>query len=245
LREEIGLARVSENPLFEGQHSPTLVLAMFSKTLASKQRDWPEQALVSGFPYYDRDGDAGMPPELSQFLEDGPPPIVFTLGSSAVLDAGAFYEHSAAAAKMLGRRAVLLVGKDVRNRPASLPDGVIALDYAPFSELFPRAAAIVHQGGVGTTAQAMRSGRPMLVMPYAHDQPDNADRMLRLGIARMISRNRYNAARAAAELRHLLDDSRYERRATEVGEQVRKEDGVANACEALERMLRTKAPWHA
>ena len=90
---------------------------------------------------------------VGAFLDDGPPPIVFTLGSSAVMDAGQFYEHSAAAAKLLGRRAVLLVGKDARNRPASLPDGVVAFDYAPFSELFPRAAAVVHHGGIGTTGR--------------------------------------------------------------------------------------------
>jgi len=92
-------------------------------------------------------------------------PLVFTLGSSAVVDAGPFYENSVAATKLLGRRAVLLVGKDPRNRPASLPDGVVAFAYAPYSELFPRAAAIVHQGGIGTTAQAMRSGRPCWSCP--------------------------------------------------------------------------------
>jgi UDP:flavonoid glycosyltransferase YjiC (YdhE family) len=237
LRAEIGLPQMNENPLFEGQHAPALVLAMFSNAFASKQPDWPAQTNVAGFPFYDQDGDAGLSPELASFLDSGPPPIVFTLGSSAVRDAGTFYEHSARAAEMLGRRAILVVGKDTRNRPASLPDSVMAVDYAPFSELFPRAAAIVHQGGIGTTAQAMRSGRPMLVMPYAHDQPDNADRVVRLGIGRSIARRRYNPARAAAELRQLLDSPSYGKRASEIGEQVRKEDGVATACEALEGML--------
>lgn len=235
LRAEIGLPSVRESPLFEGQHSPTLGLAMFSPLLAAQQPDWPPQTAITGFPFFDQ--DSIMPPELSRFLDDGPPPIVFTLGSSAVMDAGQFYEHSAAAAKLLGRRAVLLIGKDPRNRRASLPHAVAAFEYAPFSELFPRAAAIVHQGGVGTTAQAMRSGRPMLVMPYAHDQPDNAARVVRLGIARTISRNRYNAARAAAELKHLLDNPSYAQKASEIGQKVRQEDGVRAACDALERML--------
>src|SRR5262249_15866724 len=155
-------------------------LALFSRLLGDKQLDWPPQTVITGFPFYDQDGDAGMPAELAAFLDAGPPPIVFTLGSSAVQDAGLFYEPTIAPARQLGRRAVLLVGKDSSNRPASLPEGMLAVDYAPFSELFPQAAAIVHQGGVGTTAQAMRSGRPMLVMPYAHDQPDNAARIVRL-----------------------------------------------------------------
>jgi UDP:flavonoid glycosyltransferase YjiC (YdhE family) len=158
-----------------------------------------------------------------------------------VADAGLFYEYSILAAKQLGRRAVLLVGKDPRNRPASLPEGMVAFDYAPHSELFPRAAAIVHQGGIGTTAQAMRSGRPMLVMPYAHDQPDNAESLRRLGIARTIACHRYSPARAAAELRDLLDNPSYAQRALEIGQQVRQEDGVQVACDALEALLRTSA----
>jgi UDP:flavonoid glycosyltransferase YjiC (YdhE family) len=245
LRAEVGLPPTSESPLFEGQHSPSLVLAMFSKLLADKQPDWPRQAVITGFPFYDRDGEAGMPTDLVHFLNAGPPPLVFTLGSSAVVDAGPFYEHSVAAAKMLGRRAVLLVGKDPRNRPESLPAGVVAFAYAPYSELFPRAAAIVHQGGIGTTAQAMRSGRPMLVMPYAHDQPDNAERVRRLRIARTIARHRYTPARAAAELRHLLDNPLYGQRAAAVGELVRQEDGERAACDALERLLQAARPAEA
>lgn len=242
LRAEIGLPPTSESPLFEGQYSPSLVMAMFSKSLAAKQADWPRQAVVTGFPFYDHDGDSGMPSELHRFLDVGPPPLVFTLGSAAVFDAGPFYDHSAAAAKLLRRRAVLLVGKETGNRPATLPEGVVAFDYAPFSELFPRAAAIIHQGGIGTTAQAMRSGRPMLVVPFAHDQPDNADRMTRLGIGRTISRQRYNATRAAVELKQLLDHPAYSQRAAAIGSEIRQEDGVAAACDALEGLLPTARP---
>lgn len=237
LRAEIGLPPVSDNPLFEGQHSPALVMALFSKVFAERQPDWPPQTIITGFPFYDQDGEEELPPDLACFLDAGPVPIVFTLGSSAVLDAGSFYEYSAAAAKMLGRRAVLLIGKGTDNRPASLPEGVVAFDYAPFSSLFPRAAAIVHQGGIGTTAQAIRSGRPMLVMPYAHDQPDNAERLVRLGVARTISRQRYTPERAAAELRHLLDNPVYSERAAVVGKQVQQKDGVRAACDALESLL--------
>ena len=112
-----------------------------------------------------------------------------------------------------------------------------AVEYAPFSGLFPRAASVVHHGGVGTTGLAMRSGRPMLVVPFAHDQPDNAARLTRLGVARTLDPRRYTTARAAAELRLLLDDPAYAQRATEVAERVRPEDGVGAACDALEAML--------
>src|SRR5215831_8013212 len=84
LRAEVGLPPTSDTPLFEGQYSPSLVLALFSQLLADKQPDWPRQSVLTGFPFYDQDGETGMPPELARFLDAGPPPLVFTLGSSAV-----------------------------------------------------------------------------------------------------------------------------------------------------------------
>lgn len=239
LRASLGLPPTDDNPLFEGQHAPGLVLALFSPQLAGKQHDWPPQTLVTGFPFFDEDGEPGLSPALSQFLDNGPPPIVFTLGSAAVMDAGNFYEVGAAAAERLGRRAVLLVGRDIPNRPEVLPDGVAAFDYAPYSQLFPRAEVIVHQGGVGTTGQAMRSGRPMLVMPYAHDQPDNAARVTRLGIALTIARREFEPVLAARELARIIDEPAFVTRANRVGHGIAWEDGAKAASDALERMLRT------
>ena len=241
LRAELGLPP-EVNPLFEGGHSPDLVLALFSGLLGAPQPDWPPQAVLTGFPFHDED-DAGLDPDLARFLDDGPPPVVFTLGTAAVHDAGRFYDESAEAARRLGVRAVLLVGRDTSNRPATLPDGVAAFDYAPFAALFPRAAALVHQGGVGTTGQAMRAGRPMVVVPHAHDQPDNADRARRLGIARVIPRHRYAAPRVARELADLLRDPHPAERARAIAAQVRAERGVDLACDALETLLaRAAAP---
>jgi UDP:flavonoid glycosyltransferase YjiC (YdhE family) len=188
--------------------------------------------------------EIGLLPELERFLNAGPPPIVFTLGSAVAINAGQFFEHSAAAAKLLGRRAILickdahLVGPAARLLRSSRAADLVAFNYAPFSQLFPRAAAIVHHGGIGTTGQGMRAGRPMLIMPCAWDQPDNAARAARLGIARTIARRRYTPTCVAAELRRLLNAPAYSRSAAEIGEQVRQEDGVRVACDALENMLR-------
>ena len=238
LRAEIGLPPTTEaNPLLDG-HSPALHLALFSKHLADKQLDWPQQTVITGFPFHDRDGEGGLPLALDRFLDGGPPPIVFTLGWSSAAVAGRFYEHSVAAAIGLGRRAVLIL-KDGRNRPATLPEGVVAFDYVPFSLLFPRASVVVHHGGVGTCGLAMQAGRPSLVVPYAHDQPDNAERLARMGIARTVTRRRYTPARVLSELRRLLDDPSYSQRASEVGWQIRQEDGVRLACDALEGLLRS------
>lgn len=242
LRAEIGLLP-GEDPLFEGQHSPELVLALFSQVFAKPQLDWPRQTRVTGFVFYDHQGgEAELPPELARFLDAGPPPIVFTLGSVAVQDAGSFYLESAITAKKLGYRAVLLTGEHRSNVPRSLlSENIKAFNYAPYSKLFPRAAAIVHQGGIGTTAQALRAGRPMLVMPYSHDQPDNAARTKRLGVARTVDRDSYTAERAAAQLDHLLNNPSYSQRAASVGKQIQAENGVQAACDAIEAIL-TKNP---
>jgi UDP:flavonoid glycosyltransferase YjiC (YdhE family) len=172
-------------------------------------------------------------------LDDGPPPIVFTLGTAIGSDAGRFYETSLAAARSLGYRAVF-VGSGAPERLAGGAE-TIAVDYAPYAELFPRAAVVVHHGGIGTTGLAMQSGRPMLVMPRAWDQPDNAARVARLGIARVVPRHRYTASRVASELRHLLDDA-YRQRALAVREQLRQEHGVRAACDALEAHLALSPP---
>jgi rhamnosyltransferase subunit B len=236
LRSELGLGR-GPDPIFEAKHSPYLVLAMFSSLLGEPQPDWPAATKTTGFVFYD--GDAGhrnLPPEIEAFLEAGPPPLVFTLGSAAVLDAGSFYEQSVLAARLTGQRAVLLVGSDPRNIPLDPPSNICIANYAPYSKLFPRASVIIHQGGVGTTAQALISGKPMLVMPYSHDQPDNARRVRRLGVARVIRRQRYTAESAARKITLLLEKRAPRRRASRIGEQLRKEDGLKAACDALEAL---------
>jgi len=241
LRAELGLAAVA-HPLFDGQHSPHLNLALFSAELGAPQPDWPAHTHVTGFPFYDRlTAGAGMSEELERFLQTGPPPLVFTLGSSAVMLGTDFYLESIQATQSLGRRAVLLVGTEDWNRlPARLPEGILAVGYAPHGDLFPRAAAIIHQGGVGTTGQAMRAGKPMLVVPFAHDQPDNALRIQRRGLGRMLLQKRYTAASATRELRRILDQPQYAERATGVGARVRAEDGIGAACDAIEELLHTQ-----
>jgi rhamnosyltransferase subunit B len=178
-----------------------------------------------------------MPHQLQKFLDEGSPPIVFTLGSSAFWVAQDFYRDSIKAAQALGERALLLIGHE-RNLPGEqLPEGVVAFEYAPFGQVLPRARAIVHQGGVGTTGQGLRSGRPVLIVPHAHDQFDNAARVVRLGCGRWIARPRYNATTATKELEALLGTPDYTGNAADVGRQVRSENGAAAAADAIEEVL--------
>jgi UDP:flavonoid glycosyltransferase YjiC (YdhE family) len=240
LRRELGLPR-GANPLFDAKHSPFLVLALFSRLLGTEQKDWPASALITGFCFYDADaGNEALPPHLEEFMAAGPAPVVFTLGSAAVLAAGKFYEFSARAAIRLGIRAVLLIGTDPRNRlKQALPESICVAEYAPYSALFSRASMVVHQGGVGTTAQCMRAGKPMLIMPYSHDQPDNGRRMQRLKIAQVIRRGNYTPLRVARRLRAILSEPKFARRAELVAKRMEHEDGVKTACDALEELYRS------
>ena len=240
LRSELGLPK-GRNPLFDAKHSPYLVLALFSRLLGREQKDWPENTEITGFCYYDSDaGNGALEPHLEEFLAAGEPPVVFTLGSAAVLAAGRFYEFSARAAIKLGVRAVLLIGSDPRNQPRqTLPETICVAEYAPYSKLFPRAAMVVHQGGVGTTAQCLRAGKPMLIMPYSHDQPDNARRMRRLKVARVIQRRNYTPLRVARKLKAMLAEPLFARRAEQVARRLEHDDGVRSACDALEALYRS------
>lgn len=236
LREQLGLPR-GGHPLFEAQHAPSLVLALFSRVLSEKQADYPPQTRVTGFPFHDGAATHPADPELLRFLDAGDAPIVFTLGSSAVWVADDFYRVSIETVQALGKRAVLLAGESAATLAASLPPTIHAVAYAPHSLIMPRASVNVHQGGVGTTGQALRAGRPMLVVPFGQDQPDNARRCVRLGIARTIPRGQYRVDRVARELQALLTDPLCGRAAAEIGEQVRAERGAATACDAIEEVL--------
>src|SRR5215216_8208357 len=240
LRTEIGLSP-GKHPIHEGQFSPELVLAMFSRVLAKPRPDWPLNTRITGHIFYDGSGRDGLSPDLERFLASGPAPVVFTLGTSVVGKgpaADSFYRESLKAVRMLKLRSLFLVGKDPKNHlPVPLPEGVAVVDRAPFSKLFPRAAAVVHQGGIGTIGQALRAGRPQLLVPFAFDQPDNALRVQRLGSAQVLYPRQYTAPRAARLLDDLIGASGYARRAGEVARRVRSEDGVGDACDAIEELF--------
>ncbi len=237
LRKELDLKPAEDPVMFmTDKNSPDLVLALFSEVLAKPQPDWPQKTILTGFTFYDDDpSTAALTPELQQFLAAGAAPIIFTLGSAAVITPGTFYQESIQAAKILQRRAILLIGKN--PPPDQLTTEIIAIDYLPYSQIFPQAAVIVHQGGVGTTAQALRSGHPTLIMPYSHDQPDNAARVARLGTSRTIERQHYAAARVAQELKKLLENPSYAAKAQEIGAILQPENGTDAACDAIIQQL--------
>jgi rhamnosyltransferase subunit B len=238
LRRTEGLS-AGRDPLLDDKFAPLLVLALFSGCLAQPQPDWPPQTVQPGFVFFDRPHETHASPDadfpaLAQFLAHGEAPLVFTQGSTAVHHAGDFYAVSIKAARLSGRRA-LLIGADPRAVP-SAPD-LLAVRYAPYSEVFPRAAVIVHQGGSGTTGQAMQAGRPQLFVPFGWDQPDNAARLVRQGCALTLPRSRYTAERAARMLERMITNPLFEQRAGAIQKEMQAEEGLSSACNAIETLL--------
>jgi rhamnosyltransferase subunit B len=242
LRREYGLPSRG-NPIFEGQCSPYLNLALFSPLVAACQPDWPKHTQTTGFVFYDRmkEDETTLPEPVRAFLASGEPPVVFTLGSSVVQTSTDFFETSIKAVKALGCRAIFVAGE---HQPQSaLTERMLWWDALPYSQLFPHASVIVHQGGMGTTAQAMRAGKPMLIVPHGFDQPDNAARLKRLGVSQTIHPEHYRESTAVQALETLLHDLAYREKADAVGQTIQQENGLVKACDAIEQVL-NKADIH-
>ena len=239
LRRELDLPPAG-HPMFEAQFSPRLNLALFSKALASPQADWPANSQATGFCFYDGASfQDRLSPQLEDFLNDGPPPVVFSLGSSAVMAAGDFYDIALEAAQRADVRAILLKGEEVSQPGREFSSGVIEWDYAPYSLLFPRASLVVVSAGIGTVSQALRAGTPMILVPISYDQFDNASRLRRLGVAHRIHRKRLTPPRLAAGIRKALDDPELAQNARNLGAIIARERGARAAAEAIVKAAST------
>lgn len=200
-RAQIGLAPVRR--IFKDWiHSPQCTMGLFPDWYAPPQPDWPKQAALTGFPLFDEKDQSPMTAEVSRFLDAGTPPIVFTPGS-AMYFGEQFFAAAVDACTRLGRRGLLLT-RHGHQIPAALPDHVLYAPYVPFSQVLPRAAAVVHHGGIGSTAQALAAGVPQLMMPMGYDQPDNATRIRRFGVGDALPRRKFAGKAVAAKLDRLL-----------------------------------------
>jgi rhamnosyltransferase subunit B len=234
LRAELGLAKVSKI-IDQWWLSPQRVIALFPEWFGPPQPDWPAQVKLTGFPLYDERGVEPLSPELVAFLQTGTPPIAFTFGS-AMTHARPQLETSAEACRLMNRRGLLLT-RHREQVPANLPDGVRHFDYAPFSELLPTCAALVHHGGIGTTSQALAAGVPQLIMPLAHDQHDNAARVRALGGGMELSPKSYKPKKVAEVLTALLGDAAISARCREVAKKF-KGDPLGETCDLIEAVAR-------
>ncbi|HUO86634.1 MAG TPA: nucleotide disphospho-sugar-binding domain-containing protein [Thermoanaerobaculia bacterium] len=233
-RRRLGLSPV-RRPLDRWWHSPDLVIGFFPPWFAPPQPDWPPQLRLTGFPLHDDSAFHRPDAELDAWLAAGEPPLVFTAGS-ANFHAAAFFATAGAVGERLGRRCLLLT-RASDSLPAKLPPGSTARSWAPFARLLPRAAALVHHGGIGTAAQALAAGIPQLVVAFAHDQLDNGTRVADLGVGAVTTARRFRPRRAAGELVRLLASPRVAARCAELARRLSSGDAVGRSCDLIESLV--------
>ncbi|WP_269533413.1 glycosyltransferase [Chitinimonas sp. BJYL2] len=184
LRARLGLPPAS-NVMGSWMHSPDCVIGAFPDWFAPVQADWPANTSCTHFTMLAAPPGAVLDPLLARFIQAGPAPIAFTPGS-AMAHGRAFFERAIEASHALGRRAILITPWR-EQLPDPLPKHVRHVSYVPFDLLMPKVAAFVHHGGIGTLAQCLAAGVPQLLVPFAHDQFDNARRISRLGAGLTVS----------------------------------------------------------
>ena len=232
MRKRLGLPPIHRSVFGQWIHSPQAGVTLFPDWFAPKPDDWPDQIKQAGFPLFDGDSTIGLHPDLMQFLEDGDAPIVFTPGS-AMGQGHEFFRAAVRCCVELGRRGVLLT-TDRSQIPDVLPSTVIYQAYAPFGLLLPRAAALVHHGGIGSSAQALRAGIPQILTPMGFDQFDNAMRLEFLGVAATMDRRDTHFVGLTSLLRDLLNSKKVANACIEAAKNVSRDRALDTICGVLE-----------
>jgi rhamnosyltransferase subunit B len=210
---------------------PDLTLLLFPAWFAPPQPDWPQPLLQADFALYDPNPTAALSAALQAFLAAGPAPLVFTHGTGN-RQASAYFAAARAATLQLQRRAIFLT-PHAGQVPPDLPPDILWQDYVPLRALLPHAAALMHHGGIGTTAEALRAGTPQLIIPLSHDQFDNAERVMALGVGARLDATRLRPDRLAQSLAALLAQPSLAQRCRRVATQFDQGATFEQACTAL------------
>ncbi len=200
IRASLGLKPIRR--MFQWWFSPGLIIGMFPAWFGEPQPDWPSQIQLAGFPLNERRQTNGLPQPLAKFCQEHKPVIAFTFGTG-MMHAGEIFREAVQACRILGTGGIFLT-KFRSQLPAELPPFVHHCEFAPFQDLFPRCAAVVHHGGIGTVVSAFAAGTPQLIFPFAFDQLDNALRVKTLGAGNWLKPNRAKAPAMAAVLAKLI-----------------------------------------
>lgn len=213
--------------------SPLQTVGMFPEWFAPRQPDWPEPLELTGF--VSDDGEGEPREDVEEFVEAGSAPVVVTAGS-AKTEARRFVEPVLEACRNTGRR-LLVAGLEPSRMPAEaagLDDRGLAVEFVRYDAVLERCAAIVHHGGIGTTAAALRAGIPQIVRPIAHDHPDHAARIRRLGVGRRLTGRQFGPVSVAEALDELIGDDETTAACIRCATRVRENDALAEAVDVIE-----------
>jgi rhamnosyltransferase subunit B len=237
VRKPQGLPLVS-SLLSHIAETPDLSITLFPSWFAPSMPDWPSPLMTGDFPIFEASTQTELSTELSAFLAKGEKPLVFTAGT-ANFHADKFFATAQAACNRLGRRAIFL-SKDRTQIAAQLPDSILWQAYVPLATLLPRAAAIIHHGGIGTMAEALRAGVPQLITPFAWDQFDNAARLEALGAGKAIAARQLTSRKLARSLGRFILVDAIKAHCTQLAERFNPPYQPMVLCQAIERHLSLK-----
>ncbi len=220
------------------RQAPTIL--GFSPSVVSTPTDWPSGVHATGYWFLDEPDGWQPPAELISFLQSGPKPVFVGFGSMPDAGAQKTTRLVVEALRMSGMRGVLQRGWGGLGSE-QLPESILRVDSIPHSWLFPRMAAVVHHGGAGTTAAALRSGVPSIPTPYAADQFFWAQRVEALGVGpKSVSYHSLTAENLAGMIRQAVADTEMRDRAAALGCRIESERGVEKAVEYIAEFLEGK-----
>ncbi|HEU4582089.1 MAG TPA: nucleotide disphospho-sugar-binding domain-containing protein [Polyangiaceae bacterium] len=228
-RAELGLAPLGN--LSELERLVSYQLCLFPEWYCPPASDWPRPLECVGFPLPPPHGE--LPGELSRFIDAQGAPLLFTPGTG-VADVAQFFAAARECCERLGRAGVFLSPR-LPAESRGIQGRFYQLDYLDLALLLPRAALLVHHGGIGTTARAFEAGVPQIISPQAFDQPDNGDRVSRLGVGQMIARPLLTGERLARAAESLLGSADVRARLQAFSCQTRAQRALAKSADALER----------
>lgn len=223
---------------------PNATLYAYSPSVIGRPDDWPPTVSVTGYWFLDEDIAWRPSASLQQFLDAGEPPIYVGFGSMPGLDPEAFTRTIIAALGHAGKRGVLATGGGA-IRDIGPSSSVHYMEGAPHDRLFPLVSACMHHGGAGTTAAALRAGKPQIICPFFGDQPFWGRQMAELGVAPLpIKRRRLSTSQLAFSMLKVTGDGSMQQRAMRLADKVRSEDGVEQAIRFLESSGLLPPPSH-
>lgn len=212
-------------------HSPDKTIGLFPEWYAPPQPDWPSVELT-GFLHYEDIEQKKLPDELSEFINRGAPPIVFTFGT-AMARADRLFKETTKTCIANNLRAIFLTPFK-HQIPDNLPDNIIHCDFIPLNILLPFCSLLVYHGGMGTLAQALKAGIPHLVIPHAFDQPDNAARLKRIGVGDWLKPKDYNETNLYNKLMYLLDSDSVKENCVKYSEKTNFSSALENTIDKIE-----------
>lgn len=231
-RRELGLPS-TRGFLGDWIHSPDLTVGMFPEWWGPRQPDWPKAMLQPGFPLAPDDATS-LPDDVETFLAAGDAPVVFSPGG-VNRQAHQFFKAAAESCQRLSLRGIFLTAY-LDQLPTPLPNGVRHFEFVPFAPLLKRAAAVVHHGGIGTTAMCLKAAVPHIAVPNLHINRDTATRLARCGAGEMITPRGLCERTLSESLTRLLDSVEVRDRCRQVAESMQDVDAVSDTCDRMEKL---------